>query len=451
MGRGGPTRYQYEVVIAGGGASGMVAAIFAAKNGRDVAILEADCMLGRKLLATGNGKCNFTNEVQQRDCYRGGCPDAAMGLLKRYGVPEILHFFEKLGILPKQRNGYWYPNSGQAASVRDVLEAEVRKCGVDVYTDCRLVRAAGWGDKFHLEAASYDRVGPGVPGFPAGRKGTPGKMPGKLPAEPRQAVFETEYLVLAMGGMAGSRGADGSGYRIARGFGHTIIQPVPALVQLKAEGDFLKSLAGTRAEAAALLLAGGIKYREQGEFLFTVDGISGIPAMQLSRHASVLLNRAGNPGKIELFLDFFPGTAENVLKKDLRQRFRDFPERTAEKALSGLLPSKLNRVLLERAGIAADGTGAMPGETRLGGLAALMKGFPLRIIGTNPFGNAQATAGGVSMDELHHGTMESKKAGRLYITGELADMDGTCGGYNLQWAWMTGMAAAEGIGRRGNK
>lgn len=446
----------------------MVAAIFAARNGRTAAILEANDILGKKLLATGNGKCNFTNEYQSRECYRGGCPDAAMELLKKFGVREVLRFFEELGIYPRQRNGYWYPNSEQAASVREVLEAEIHKYGVEVYTNCHLSRAVQQRDGFLLEAelrdrldtVLYERTGKadgkegGMPGKSSGASGKQEQGRGKkkdkpIYSEPYLIELKADYLILATGGMAGNiKGADGSGYQLAKSLGHSIITPVPALVQLKAAGDYLKTLAGVRTEAAARLLAGEQEYREQGEFLFTEYGISGIPAMQLSRYASVLLNRSKNPGNIELFLDFFPVTVENDLKKRLQQRFRAFPERRAEQVLTGLLPSKLNQALLTQAGIAADRKGAEPGEDKIALLAGLMKNFRLEITGTNTFENAQVTAGGVSMEELDHDSMESKITKQLFITGELADIDGTCGGYNLQWAWMTGMAAAERIGGR---
>lgn len=429
---------KYEVIVAGGGASGMTAAIFAARNGRSTAILESNDILGKKLLATGNGKCNFTNEVQLLNCYRGGCPQAAIGLLKRYGVLEILHFFEELGIYPKQKGGYWYPNSGQAASIREVLEAEVLKCGVTVYTNCHLDQIIQQNKEFFLKANIQNREIDSVSSV-------------RSASSMHLAEFSATYIVLATGGMAGNiKGADGSGYKIAQQLGHTIIKPVPALVQLKAKGNFLKALAGTRVEAAAHLIAEGKEYKEQGEFLFTQDGISGIPAMQLSRYASVLLYRSKNAGKIELFLDFFPGTLENDLEKELYKRFCSFPERTAQKTLTGLLPSKLNTALLCCAGmdINSRNIDINSAAEKAKKLAAIMKSFKMEIIGTNSFENAQVTAGGVSMDELNHNTMESKKVKHLYITGELADMDGTCGGYNLQWAWMTGMAAAAKIGRR---
>lgn len=464
-------KHRYQVIVAGGGASGMTAAILAAGSGLRTAVLEAGETVGKKLLATGNGKCNFTNSLQTPDCYRGSGAEAAGWLLKRCGTDRVLSFFEQIGIYPKERNGYWYPNSGQAASVREALYEELLRSGADVITCCRvksvepaesISRKQRTGNgKTGLERASSGapcrprfRITAGKRELLSSEPSRPKRKKKEKPrySEEREIFFEADHVILACGGSAGSfSGAEGSGFAVAEELGLGMAEPVPALVQLRAAERECGVLSGVRLEAAGkLILPGGAVFRERGEFLFTDYGISGIPAMQLSRFASVYLNRAAKPqdGCPKLFLDFFPDTEENKLAFLLEERFRRFGWRSAEGVLLGLLPSKLNYVLLCLAGLAPEkrpepDSGFPEKAGRM--LAGRMKRFLLTITGTNSFDSAQVTAGGVLMEELSADTLEAKRIPGLYVTGELADVDGTCGGYNLHWAWMSGMAAAESI------
>lgn len=445
------TGKRHEVIVVGAGASGMTAALVLAQRGVDVALLEANDAPGKKLLATGNGKCNFTNSYQSAECYRGGRPEAAMELLERYGVAYVLRFFGQLGILAKQRDGYWYPNPEQAACVREAFVLRLSELKVPVYENTH-VDEVRKGDGFMLVTSHRDRIG------------STGRMAGKkkerlVLSESRRLTFGAGCVVLATGGCAGNiSGADGSGYALASALGHHIVPPVPALVQLRLAGKWGKALAGVRQSAALLLRitrADGVwEVCERGELLFTDYGLSGIPAMQLSRFAACELAKGESSGKIEVSLDFFPDTPENDLQRMLLARFLAFPGRAAAAALNGLLPAKLNAELLAAAGILP---GASPltqkggGEPCAGALAHCMKHFACAVSGTNGFESAQAAAGGVSLDELDVRTMESKLVKGLYVTGELADIDGTCGGYNLQWAWMSGLAAAEAICGRKNR
>lgn len=443
------TGKKHEVIVVGAGASGMTAALVLAQHGVDVALLEANDMPGKKLLATGNGKCNFTNSYQSVECYRGGRPETAMELLDRYDVAYVLRFFERLGILPKQRDGYWYPNSEQAASVREAFVLRLSELGVPVYVNTH-VDEVRKGKCFLLAASHRERMESAV--------AKTGKKQAKpVFSESRRLIFEAGSVVLSTGGCAGNiSGADGSGYALASAFGHQIVPPVPALVQLRLAEKAWKVLAGVRLNAALLLRItreeGGQEVGERGEILFTDYGLSGIPAMQLSRFAACELAKGDRCGKIEVLLDFFPDTSENDLQRMLLARFLAFPGRAAANTLTGLLPAKLNMVLLTLSGVLPDMDvlrqkgGGMHGVKRCAeALAHCMKCFTSTVCGTNGFESAQAAAGGVSLNELDARTMESKRIKGLYVTGELADIDGTCGGYNLQWAWMSGLAAAEAI------
>ncbi len=434
----------HELIIVGGGAAGMMAAIRAVKYGIDTAVLEGNELPGKKLLATGNGKCNFTNRVQRADCYRGGQPEVAMQLLERYPVEQILACFEEIGILSKERNGYVYPYSEQAAAVRDAMELAMCQLGVALYTNCHVDAIKKEANGFRIRAQQKHLLAEAGGKGKAQNKKKPSKP---IYSEPELVEFTAKQVILATGGNAGNiKGADGSGYVLAQSLGLSLIQPVPALVQLTAADAECASLAGVRLDAAATLQIGDTAYQEQGEFLFTDYGISGIPVLQLSRYASCALLRNKKQQKVKLYLDFFPNTMENSLKIQFEERFERFAERTDEQKLIGVLPAKLNPVVLKRAGLEPGyRTARKDAAEAAKRLARIVKQFELTITGTNASEFAQVTAGGVPMEELDSQTLESQCCKGLYIVGELADMDGTCGGYNLQWAWMSAMAAVDAI------
>lgn len=435
---------KHEFIIVGGGAAGMTAAIVAARAGVDTAVIEQNEIPGKKILATGNGKCNYTNMVQKGECYRGTNPAIAMQLLKKYDVSGILNFFESIGILPKERNGYVYPNSEQAASVREALEMEMQECNVTLYTNCHVDKIRKKDTSFFLKAQEK-----GVLSIPLEASGKKGKKHVKtLFSEPYEVEFQANYVLLSNGGCAGNiKGADGSGYEIAKSFGHTIVQPVPALVQLHAKEDVCADMAGVRQEAKAVLFVGENRYAETGEFLFTEQGISGIPVMQLSTYASRKLHTEQNSGEIKLCLDFFPDAIQNKLQQILEDRKERFLGRSAEKALVGFLPAKLITGILKQCGYAKNVPVKAVDVKRL---AETMKCFCLTITGTNGFEQAQVTSGGVSTEEINPVTMESVFCPDLFFAGELADIDGTCGGYNLSWAWLSAFAAADAVIHKNN-
>lgn len=443
-------RKKHRVLVVGAGASGMAAALVLAQKGIDVALLEANDMPGKKILATGNGKCNFTNDFQSPECYRGECPEVAVELLKRYGPACVLRFFEGLGILAKQRNGYYYPNTEQAATVRDAFALRLAEQKVPLYLNTHVDRIKKEG-VFVLTASHRTKVD--------------GKRDGgKKPKKPvfsgsRTVFFEARYVILATGGCAGNiSGADGSGYALMEGFGHRIVPVVPALVQLKLVPNGQEALSGLRTQARLLLRITGRdgdrrEWQERGEVLFTDYGLSGIPAMQVSRFVAQELAKGKQRGKIEVLLDFFPDTSENNLRRMLLSRFAAFPHRDFKSLLLGMLPTALNAAILAAEGLLAGGD---PGGHKngmawcAGVLAHRMKHFSREVDGTNGFEHAQAAAGGAALDEFFSRTMESKLTEGLFVAGELADIDGSCGGYNLQWAWMSAFAAAEAIaGREG--
>lgn len=404
----------FDTIVVGGGASGMTAAIFAARAGCSVLVLEQKEKLCKKIYATGNGKCNFTNKDWQASYFRGTDSSLAEPVLRSFSLEDTLTFFREIGIYPKERNGYFYPNSEQAASVAESLCREAKRWSVQCFTEVR------------VNAVRKDRDGLFV-------------------AETDGMEYRGKSLVLATGGKASpAHGSDGSGYSFAKSFGHTVLTPLPAIVQLKAEGNFFKTLAGVRTEGSICLHIGKERYREEGELLFAAYGISGIPVMQVSRYASVALaeNKA-----VTAELDLFPALSETELTDELIRRFCRMKDSTVEEAMGGLCNHKLNYVILLLCELSPTKPAGTLTALSAARIADKLKHFTIKITGTNGFEQAQACAGGVLLTELTE-NMESKRVPGLFVTGELTDIDGTCGGYNLQWAWSSGAAAGKEIGGR---
>ncbi|MCH5273473.1 MAG: aminoacetone oxidase family FAD-binding enzyme [Lachnospiraceae bacterium] len=409
------TKEVFDAVVAGGGAAGLTAAIFAARAGSRVLVLEQKEKLCKKIYATGNGKCNFTNKDWQASYFRGSNSSLAEPVLRSFDLSDTLSFFREIGIYPKEKNGYYYPNSEQAASVAEALRREAERLLVQWIPEKRVCRAEKTKDGLFL-AETDDGM-----------------------------RFFGKSMVLATGGKASPiHGSDGSGYPLAEAFGHTVIPPLPAVVQLKAEGKFFKTLAGVRTEGTVRLHIGTESYTEQGEILFAAYGISGIPVMQLSRYASVAL---AEKKAVRAELDLFPAADEAELIKELIARFSRMAQNTVEEAMGGLCNHKLNYVVLGLCGISPTRTAGELTAMAAVRIAEQLKHFTVKITGTNGFEQAQACTGGVPLTELTE-RMESKSVKDLFFVGELTDIDGTCGGYNLQWAWSSGAAAGREIGGR---
>lgn len=401
----------YDVVIVGAGASGLMAAIAAAGSNKSVLVIEQNSKAGKKILATGNGKCNFTNLHQAPECYRSDDNTFAMKVLSNFDTGKTLKFFENLGIFPKERNGYIYPFSEQASSVVSVLLMECERLNVKVIYNEK-VKSVIKPD-FTLVTSGPDNT---------------------------EAVYYGKKLIIATGGCASPKlGSDGSGYDLARAFGHTIIKPLPALVSLKSPDKFCRTVSGVRTQAKVTAYAAkGLVSVEEGEIIFTDYGISGIPVMQLSRFVSKALDRGE---KVFLILDFFKEHTEDELKHILLARCSNNPDKTLEQMMIGLFNNKLNYVILKEAKLNPELPCRKASGQDILKLADKIKNFRIRIEATNSFDFAQVTSGGVSTYEIDPSTMESKKKKNLYFAGEVVDVDGTCGGYNLQWAWSSGYTA----------
>ncbi|MEG0902950.1 MAG: NAD(P)/FAD-dependent oxidoreductase [Lachnospiraceae bacterium] len=401
---------QPKVLVIGGGASGLTAAIAAARNGAQVLIIEQKDRLGKKILSTGNGRCNLTNEYMNPDCYRGEDTSIVSTVLDRFGVPETLSFFRSLGILTRSRNGYIYPLSDQAAAVLDVLRLEVEHLGIPVLLNMKVTE-----------------IKQTIQGFVV---------------YTNQKILDGNVVIMATGGKAAPvLGSDGSGYQLAKAFGHSLTPIVPALVQLEGAGTYFKQLAGVRTEAAVTALIDGREAAtDQGELQLTDYGISGIPVFQISRYAARGLYEKRN---VEVRVDFLPTINHSDFFHLLKERIKQNNSKTSEELLIGIFHKKLAAFLLKQAQIKLQIKGSSLTDHQLYQFTNLCKSYVVPISATKSFDQAQICAGGVKTTEINPHTMESKLIQSLYMTGELMDIDGICGGYNLQWAWATGYIAGE--------
>lgn len=390
-----------KVCIVGGGAAGMIAAIMAARNHAAVTILEHNEKIGKKLLATGNGRCNLTNEKQEKMCYHSEHPELLWDILQNFPFEQTLDFFEKIGIYPVSKNGYFYPSSMQASSVQEVLEMEARFLKVKI--KC----------KEHVKEIKVSDT----------------KENPRFSVVTETWQYPADAVILACGSQASEiDGADGSGYTLAKQLGLKVINPLPALVPLKGKGNYFSKWAGTRIYGKIYLQSQNeIVQTEEGELQLTDYGISGIPVFQLSGLAAKLLQHQHS---VTLMIDFLPDVTPKELEELLLKRKELCPYKTTKELCIGLFPKKLIEVLVDK-------------KTDLSTLAEKIKKFSMEIVGTKPFSNAQVCQGGVSLEEISPKTMECKKIPGLYLAGELLDADGICGGYNLQWAWSSGACAGK--------
>lgn len=403
-----------KVIVIGGGASGLMAAIAAATEGAEVTILEHMDRVGKKLLSTGNGRCNMTNLAVKAEFYRCGRKSFPMRILDKYSVWDTLTFFDELGIVTKSKNGYIYPNSEQASAVLNALRLEAGRLNITTVCNC------------HVTAIEPQKK--------------------KLLIIREEGALECDAAILACGSQAApATGSDGSGYEIAGKLGHRIIKPLPALVQLRCEGKYFKALAGIRCEAkVSLLVDETCCAADTGELQLTDYGISGIPTFQVSRFAAVGLDEGK---RVTAKIDFLPSKNMEESIKFINHRVRQFAYRNCEDLFCGVFNQKLSAVLLKQAGI-------LPGEPvgnlkkgQIDTLRKLIKSFETKVVGTNSYAQAQVCCGGIDTGEIRPATLESKLVPGLYFAGEIIDVDGICGGYNLQWAWSTGMIAGRCAGK----
>ena len=398
------------VAVIGGGASGMMAAVTAASEGARVILLEHKDRIGKKILSTGNGRCNFTNIHQEPICYHSEDPLFPWEVVERFNAQAVISFFFQLGVYSKNRNGYIYPNSDQASAVLDAFRMELDRLKVEIRTgvECREIR-------------------PGKKGFTI-----------LTDQEPVRA----DRVILCAGSKAApATGSDGSGYDLAKKLGHRILPVLPALTALKCEEKFFKSIAGVRANGSVSIWSGDeCIAKDTGEIQLTDYGISGIPVFQVSRYASKLLYEKKETDAV---LDFMPDFTKEQTNAFLRARAKTRPDKSAEMFLIGLFHKKLCDLWIRLSEIPRQRKTGELTEDEIARLTDLIKEFRVRVRETNPYDKAQVCCGGVDTREVDPETLESVYVPGVYFAGEILDVDGMCGGYNLTFAWASGYVAGK--------
>ena len=424
-----------KIAVIGAGASGMMAAIQAAGKGAEVTCFERKEKIGKKIYATGNGHCNFSNQkmldptFQIKDGFYTKEPSKVEQALQRIGVRKICTFFEQEGMLIRSREGYLYPYSGQAGTVVELLTRKLKQVNATIFCDVQVLAVKKRPDgRFQLVFQ---------PGENCDKKNLR-----------NHTLFDR--VILAGGGKAApALGSDGSGFTLAAGLGHHVTGCRPSLCGVKCEGIFFSEWAGIRTAATVRVLSMGrteILAENTGEVQLTDYGISGIPAFQVSHVIGEYLNSLHNTESVKengvpLELDFLPDFTEEYLQQQLQTRLRNTVTESLTLAdlFMGMVNRKLLAYILKQKGLQWEQRISFPDGTAL---LQTLKHFPVNATGLNDFTQAQVTAGGVPLEEIDQ-NFQSLKVPGLFLCGELLDVDGICGGYNLQWAWTSGWIAGE--------
>lgn len=433
------------VAVIGGGAAGMMAAIEAARAGAIVTLIEKNPQLGKKLATTGNGRCNYTNldmGDQIGGKFRGFHPEFAVPSLDALPPEAVLDWFRAIGVEPRFRGSYVYPNSDQASAVVDALREELHRLSVKVHYNAEVKSVQRIDADTEVSAAKTSMPGKAASASEIREK----RNAGYFMIQCTDAVVKADRVILAAGSKAAPKtGSNGDGYFIARKLGHTIVPYVPALCGIRCAGDAFRALAGIRTEAALELVIDGHSVdREAGELQLVDYGISGIPVFQLSRYAAYALQEGKKAAVYINFLPRFTDEAEDPRECALRlyrQRQQRLAGRKMESFFTGLLHQKLGQLLLRMASVRPELPVAELSEKQLRSLASLSVRFKAECVEMNGFLQAQVVAGGVDTTEVDPCTMASRLVPGLYFAGEVLDIDGICGGYNLQWAWASGFVA----------
>ena len=398
-----------EIAVIGGGASGLMAAITAKKSGKEVIILERKDRILKKVLITGNGRCNITNVNANISNYFGKNISSVENILNSFNPQDTMDFFNELGIICNEENrGKVYPLSGQASSVVDALRFEAEKLGIKIETEFYVRKIEKDGFKFRIYSEDRKKI-------------------------------EAGRVIIAAGGQSYPElGSNGSGFELAKELGHSVTKLSPSIVQLKTEKHQVKGLQGIKTDAAVTAYGDNKKIcTYDGELLFTDYGISGNVVFNISFVMPLYKN-------VEFEIDFMEKFDYNELYEILKERKRILSHLTMENYFNGMINKKLGQFLSKVSGIEKLSKPVKDlNDSDIRKLCTVLKKYRVKILETTGFKNAQVTAGGVSLDEVNAETLESKIVKGLYFSGEVLDVYGECGGFNLQWAWASGYIAGE--------
>lgn len=399
-----------DMIVVGAGAAGLIAAIISARAGQKTLLLEQNTKIGKKILVSGNGKCNIGNRYIALHRFHGQNPDFIDEVLKGYDFEVIEKFFTSLGLeLIEGKEGKMFPMSLQASSVVEILEYEAKRVGVEILCDCAVTSLNKEEDTFTVETS--------------------------------QGAKHCRKLVLASGSPAAPHlGGSNSGYAFATKMGHTLIPRHPSLVQLCSDETWVKACAGVKVDGGAKLYANGEYITEKkGDLLFTNYGISGLAILDLSREVST---RLANYDYCELNLDLIPKLSKEKLTNLLLGRINEGSEKTIEIWLHGIINKKLISIILEQSKCKAKQENEL-NRKEVSKLVYTLKNLKLSISDTKGFAGAEVATGGINTTEINPQTMESKLVPNLYFAGEILDVDGDRGGFNFHFAWVSGIRAGD--------
>lgn len=411
-----------SIAIIGGGASGLISAISAANyaiskkisDKVEIMILEKSDRVGRKILATGNGRCNITNTDISIDRYHGNNTKFAADAFSIFSVDETIKFFNDIGLhLKVEELGKVYPYSGQASAVLDVLRMKCQELGIREVCGFFAKYISRFKGKFKIVSSDDE-------------------------------VIEADRVIICCGGAASPNlGSDGSGYKLLTSFGHKKLKVFSSIVQIKTETKHTRALKGIKFKGnISISTDTSIIKTDYGEILFTDYGLSGPPVMQLSRIVSEHFNvKYKNNGNLYAVLDFMPDWDADALESYIFQRVRILKDRKLETFFTGLLNKRIGQAIIKYCDFPLSMYVSDIGKNNVSELCRTIKFFPIQCTGTMPLNNAQVTAGGIDVSGFNSATMESMLVKGLYAAGEILDIDGDCGGFNLQWAWTSGYIA----------
>ncbi|MBO5090059.1 MAG: aminoacetone oxidase family FAD-binding enzyme [Clostridia bacterium] len=401
-----------DIIIIGGGAAGLLSAVYLKKQNPqlNIRILEALPRVGKKLLLTGNGRCNITNKNINLSRYHGSDVSFAEYALNKYDLYFTANFFESIGVPFVFEGEKAYPASLQAGSVVDCLRFSAEESGVLIHTDTKVTNIQTLKGKYRVWA---DKLS-----------------------------FVCDTVIVATGLYSGGYkvGSDGNMFELLKKAGFKTVNVTPAIVQLKTENDVVKQLKGIKVDANAALKAGERVIRQEfGEVLFCDYGLSGPPIMQLSREVP------RNKNSMVLSLDMMPQIPFNDLKAQIVKRAENLSQRPLEEFFTGMLQKRVGQVILKQCGLKLSEKAGTLTVSDIDHIVKTIKSFDFKVLDTTGFINSQVSAGGISTTEFDNTTMQSKNYEKFYVVGEILDIDGDCGGFNLQWAWSSAFCACDHI------
>ena len=407
-----------EVAIIGGGAAGLFTALYLKyqlikEDIDDVAIIIYERLerTGKKLLATGNGRCNLSNSKVNKDKYNN--PEFVKSFIKQFGFKDLKDFLYQMGLyITTDEVGRAYPHSETANTVLDVLRTKIKQYDIEERCNSEVKKLTKFRNKFVIETVLNQK-------------------------------FIADYVVMTTGGKAAEiHGSNGSGYTLLKSLKHKVIEPKPGLVSIKTDEQLVKGLSGVRVKAHVSLYERKKKeivWNEAGEVLFKNDGLSGIVIMQVSSFIQ------HNPGSYFINLDLYPNILWDDLFNDLKKRTKDLADLEVPQILLGMFPKMVSMSILKRAKVDLGGRVKDLKDRDIARIINTIKEFSFEYKGTQDFDKAQVTIGGIDVTEVSNKSLESKKIENLYIAGELLDIDGECGGFNLHWAFASGVAVAKDL------